>query len=267
MKKHLILILFILFAIETQAVIRYVRPAASGAGDGSSWANASNDLQLMVNNSAAGDTVWVAAGTYFPRYTADGYNAAASIYPTTDGGRDNAFILKEDVQLFGGFPNTGTPTWANRDWTVYPTILSGQRGDNPNFTDSNCCHVVISAGNVGTACLDGFTITRSRSFFVGLDTVVVNGYPVLRYRGAGIHNTYSSPTLTNLCVDSNRDDQAGGSIYNYFSSPILTNAMISNNSSTYYAHAGGIQNDNSSPILTNVIISHNGLGMANFRNG
>ena len=68
MKKFIILCFVVLFAADMQAVIRYVKPVSSGLGNGSSWANASADLQLMINNSQAGDTIWVAQGTYKPPY-------------------------------------------------------------------------------------------------------------------------------------------------------------------------------------------------------
>lgn len=58
---------------------RHVKPVASGSGNGSSWANASGDLGAMLNASAAGDEVWVAAGTYDP-----GSNRAATF--TIKGG-------------------------------------------------------------------------------------------------------------------------------------------------------------------------------------
>ena len=57
---------FLFLTLNTQAIVRYVRPTVAGLGDGSSWTNASADLQLMINNSAAGDTIWVAEGTYLP---------------------------------------------------------------------------------------------------------------------------------------------------------------------------------------------------------
>lgn len=44
--------------------IRYVKPTASGLGDGSSWANASNDIQATINASGFNTQIWVAAGTY-----------------------------------------------------------------------------------------------------------------------------------------------------------------------------------------------------------
>ncbi|MDR1898735.1 MAG: hypothetical protein LBQ55_01845, partial [Treponema sp.] len=54
---------------------RYVRETAAGTGDGSSWANASDDLQKMMDEAAEAEAaqglealVRVAAGTYKPRY-------------------------------------------------------------------------------------------------------------------------------------------------------------------------------------------------------
>ena len=49
--------------------IRYVKPTATGTGNGSSWANASGDLQAMINASSANDQVWVASGVYKPTGT------------------------------------------------------------------------------------------------------------------------------------------------------------------------------------------------------
>ncbi len=46
--------------------IRCVKPAATGTGNGSSWANASGNLQAIINASSANDQVWVAARTFKP---------------------------------------------------------------------------------------------------------------------------------------------------------------------------------------------------------
>uniref|UniRef100_UPI0037C0A5A9 hypothetical protein n=1 Tax=Arenimonas sp. TaxID=1872635 RepID=UPI0037C0A5A9 len=84
------------------AAIRYVKPTATGSGDGSSWANASANLQAMINASAANDEVWVAAGTYRP--TQDPFGNSSPADP-----RDRTFYLKDGVKLYGGFAATGTP--------------------------------------------------------------------------------------------------------------------------------------------------------------
>jgi hypothetical protein len=85
------------------AVTRYVKTVATGTGDGSSWANASADLQAMINASVSGNAVWVAAGTYLP--TRDPFGNAA---PTN--ARDKTFYLKNGVKLYGGFVGTEAAT-------------------------------------------------------------------------------------------------------------------------------------------------------------
>src|SRR4051812_3767152 len=66
------------------ATIRYVKPVAAGTGNGSNWPNASSDLQGIINASANGDEVWVAAGTY----------------PCGSG---QSYAMKEGVKIYGGF--------------------------------------------------------------------------------------------------------------------------------------------------------------------
>ena len=208
MKK--LVIIFGLCAISTftQATIRYVRPV--GNGNGSSWANASNDLQLMIDNSAVGDEVWVAMGVYSSQYTADNYDATVKPpRPYTNGGRDNAFVVKPGVKIFGGFPATGNPSMNDRDWEAYPTILTGRIANNITGY-----HVVISAGNVGTACLDGFTITGGGDAGNnGNSAVSVNGEQIYENYGGGIVVQNSSPLLKNLIIQENWAYRSGAAIY------------------------------------------------------
>lgn len=79
-----------LLSFGASAEVRYVSP--DGTGDGSSWANASGDIQAMIDASASGDEVWVAAGTYKPTSL---INSSRT--------RSYAFLLKDGVSLFGGF--------------------------------------------------------------------------------------------------------------------------------------------------------------------
>jgi len=50
-KKTFILFAMLLYCFTTTQIyasIRYVKPVSTGTGDGSSWANASGNLQAMV---------------------------------------------------------------------------------------------------------------------------------------------------------------------------------------------------------------------------
>ena len=255
---RVVLILFFVFANETRAAIRYVRPTSYGSADGSSWQDASADLQLQINQSNAGDTIFVAEGTYFPiRPTTT--NNLTRIDPNN---RNNSYVLKADVKIFGGFPNTGTATWENRDWGAYPTILSGDIGV-PNDSTDNCYHVVISEGNVGAATIDGFTITKGHS---NNEATYIKDIKYEGYGGGGMYNVNSSPTIVNVVISRNSaiggDYCHGGGMYNYYSSPILDNVVISGNSvlgvgSNCSSHGGGMFNYYSSPTLTHVVISGN----------
>jgi len=167
--------------MTAQTTVRYVTPYGNGSGTGS-WSNASNDLQLMINNSSPGDEIWVAQGMYRPERSANNLGIISI------GDENNAFVLKKDVKIFGGFPNNGIATWTDRDWETYKSILDAQvAGSGVNSVYSY--HVVISAGDVGESCLDGFTIRNGNAFpdnSVQQLSISVNGKWVSKLYGGGI---------------------------------------------------------------------------------
>ena len=228
-------------ALPVANPIRYVK--ACGTGDGSSWTNASGDLQAMIN--ATGVTqVWVAGGTYKP--TSDGPPRTAS------------FNMKNGVAIYGGFMGTET-NLTNRPavnpllGTPSSTTLSGDIGV-PGVKSDDTYHVVYNPDNSdlnSTAVLDGFVITggnASGGTDVGGDYTI----PGSEY-GGGIYNNNSSPTITNCSLLSNSASRGGG-IYNVLSSPILTNCNVQGNSAS---KGGGIYNSNSNPTLTNCSLMNN----------
>ena len=173
-----------LWTNATAQTVRYVTENGNGTKDGSSWANASDDLQDMINISTAGNEIWVAEGTYKPNRPA---NNLTTIDPNN---RDNAFVLKEGVKLYGGFSRTET-TIAGRAGGA--TVLSGDI-DGDGTLNGNCYHVVIgvsTAANPITAAtlIDGFTITGGNA--EGNGNVSVNGVSFGRSFGGGMYNRNS----------------------------------------------------------------------------
>lgn len=190
MKKNILCLLFVMMACYGWSQqYRYVKAGATG--NGTSWSNASGDLQAMINASAAGDEVWVAEGTYQP---------AAGQW----------FSMKEGVKIYGGFPaNNDNAALDQRNWALHPTILKG----NGNSVIRNVFTKNTKMTNA--SLLDGFTIREGK---------LSGGY------GAGVYNAFASPSLSNLIITANRAGTGGGGIANIDSSPIIINTVVFNNS-------------------------------------
>ena len=105
--------------------IRYVKQG--GTGDGTSWANASGDLQKMIDDLATVDApgeVWVAKGEYRPTtQIIEGVQYAAS------------FRMRDGIYVYGGFAGT-EPSKAKREKGSMPwsytneTVLLGADYEN-----------------------------------------------------------------------------------------------------------------------------------------
>ncbi|MDR2121585.1 MAG: CotH kinase family protein [Flavobacteriaceae bacterium] len=217
-----------------------------GKGDGSSWAQAYGDLQQAINQAQQGDTLWVAKGTYKPNRRADNLQAI------TPNDRNNAFVLKKNVKIYGGFSGYETHL-DQRDPLTYPSILSGDLGVENEISD-NAYHIVISSGNAGSSELNGFTITGAKTNGSS-NSFLVNGLNIIKTHGGGIYLEQSSPTLTNLIIQNNQSQNKGGGIYmNNGSSPVLNHLTINNNQAEY---GGGIYSENATLNLSTSTISNN----------
>ena len=71
MKKTLLSIILIALGLTINAQITYVNINATGLNNGTSWANAYNDLHSATYNTTVGE-IWVAQGTYSPTKDANG---------------------------------------------------------------------------------------------------------------------------------------------------------------------------------------------------
>jgi predicted outer membrane repeat protein len=162
---------------QTNAQVIYVNRAATGANNGTSWANAYTKLApALAAANAPGRQVWVAAGTYTPDTT--------------------AWFMNPGTALYGGFVGTETAL-AQRNATTNATVLSGDvKGDDVagNFTTNradNARHVLWLRGSdtISRAVIDGFTIRNGQTLgMANLTTDDGRGGGILAQTKATIRN-------------------------------------------------------------------------------
>ena len=225
----------------------YVNPLATGTNTGITWANAFTDLQTAMDaarNCINITQIWVAAGTYLPTTTTD---------------RTLSFILINGVSIYGGFPNTGTPTFAQRNLSSNKTILSGDIGVSGTITD-NSYHVINNpSGTLNTAVLDGFTIQFGNASVSSSNTNIGGGMLNTSGGASGI----CSPKIDNCIFINNAALTNGGAVFNNGtggnSSPAFTNCIFQKNTAV---NGGAVYIDaqsigNSSPAFINCSFENN----------
>ena len=251
--------------------IAYVNAAATGANNGTTWADAFTSLQsaLAAANTCPITQIWVAKGTHFPTADATGNHSPANA-------RTKTFVMKNGVAIYGGFAGTEvnlTDRVLNLISTTNKTILSGDIDGTPDVVTGsgstlsitgnggNAIHVISNpAGLTTTAVLDGFVITagnadgsQSNGFGGGVYNKGISGQfcnPSFRncsfqgnsasFGGAMLNDAsssgHSSPVLTNCSFQGNSASNLGGAMYNNgytgISSPVLTNCAFVGNSAS-----------------------------------
>ncbi|HEY5914712.1 MAG TPA: right-handed parallel beta-helix repeat-containing protein [Verrucomicrobiae bacterium] len=220
------------FELVRPPITIYVDDSATGANNGSSWADAYNSLQDALSVTRAGDEVRVAAGTYKPDQGRR----------QTPGDRAATFLLKSGVTLKGGFAGVGAPAPEARDVELYETILSGDLAGNdvpvaasalvnePTRAE-NSYHVLTGFATEATPpVLDGFTITGGNANGdYGINPRLSFGGGLLNWEQLG-ELTVSACTFT-----GNSASIDGGGIYvSAYSRPIVTDCTFGGN------QAGGV---------------------------
>ncbi|HMR18136.1 MAG TPA: hypothetical protein PKA53_02450, partial [Sphingobacterium sp.] len=209
--------------------IVYVKPMATG--DGSSWNNATTDLQAAIDAPGV-QKVFVAVGTY---------NAPSP----------NGFKMKNGVEIYGGFGGIAiTDLTHNR---ILPNQLSSSGGDGGEGS-------VLNGQNAGKVINNNYTSDNRLNSSAVLDGfIIMNGKS--GDNGGGIYNSYASSVFNNVVVKNNAAVNNGGGVYNYNSNAEFTNSIIRNNSLSGGAgNGGGVCNWESSPKFTNVSITDNTVG-------
>lgn len=203
----------------------FVKPTATGANNGTSWASAYTNLVTALGSTPTDVEIWVAAGTYKPGTT-----------------RDSSFFFIPGQAAYGGFIGTETRR-DQRDWRMNPTLLSGDIGV-PNTVTDNCYNVVRGAAN---ARVDGFTITGGNASYLisGSGTIdelahgLGGGVFVWSYNAVPSASESSSFLVDHCLVTNNRalrtegpgTQGQGGGLYGC----LVRNSVIHSNE----ANAGG----------------------------
>jgi len=253
---------FIIKKGNVSPTILYVKPVGSGAQDGSSWENASPDIQAMINAASIDTQIWITKGIYKPIRPANNLGVIEL------NNRDNAFVMKDNVSLYGGFTGNET-TIAQRDVVANPTLLSGDfneddiiTGNGKTLTISNSTenanHIII---NRGFSTIDGLTIrggSATGGFSVQIGTSSIN-----RDFGGGIYNINGILTLNNVTVIGNSATYRGAGIYTTNGSLNINNCLIKNNLNTML-YGGGIYQQTGNITMANCSIignkAHNDSG-------
>ena len=149
-------------AILPESGVIYVRGTdGNDNNNGSSWGTAYATLTKALEMAQSGDKIWVAAGIYTGtiKGNPDNVNASTNIHS-----QPYAYEMKEGVNVYGGFPDSGTPGEDDRDPNLNKTILQAQisstefptvEGDGPLTVG----RVVVQPNHFKTETVwDGFTI-------------------------------------------------------------------------------------------------------------
>jgi hypothetical protein len=214
----MLLVALVMVSASTPDII-FVDADATGANNGTSWADAFNDLQDALTVASSGDEIRAAQGIYKPGHLvspgplspppAPPQSPNVSVppappLPPPTADRTATFQLINGVTLKGGYAGFGEADPDTRDVNAYETILSGDLAGNDDSVNDpfdllndqcrveNSCHVVTGNGVDMTAVLDGFTITAGNAN---------SAYPYSC--GGGMYNLQGSPTLKDCTFSVN----------------------------------------------------------------
>lgn len=210
-------------------VVRYVRAGATGANDGTSWANAYKSLRTALSHADGVHEIWVAAGTYRPT-------------SVIVGGRGASFEIPPGLTVRGGFAGTETSLSERVLGQEPSSVLSGEIGLVGK--DDNSYHVLkVPAGSDFT--LEGFVITGGNADGGGDNSggggiIVLGDAPgahlsrlVVKYNnafneGGGI-SARGSVNLTDVRIRGNHSDGIAGGVAVVFGDVEMSRVTIDEN--------------------------------------
>lgn len=246
--------------------IRYVKQGATG--DGSSWDNASGDLQKMIDElaeSAPSQTgeVWVAAGTYTPQ---------VQLISGTD--YSASFRMRDGISVYGGF-SAENPETSKLDrakgampWNfTNETVLCGAAYANNLSWNSNRWTLTSDSRHVVWFAPMPDEGATSFTHVTTLDGVTIKGgyaqggtglTEFMTDRGAGVYMSQNA-YLQHCIVTENTATGNGGGVYEH-GGRVLYSLLYNNNSD---ADGGAVYMDNAGIVLASMLTNNsasNGAG-------
>ena len=219
-------------------LIIYVDKDATGAADGSNWIDAYTQLPPAfgsINPALMGVEIWIADGTY---------------KPTTGSSRTDAFHLRDNVEIYGGFAGTEILR-EQRKLTKHTTILSGQIGESED--EDNSYHVVEGSGTTNTAILSDVTIMDGYAKILPPLAPTAN-----EDRGGGMLVINGSPIVANVRFVHNFANLYGGGMYveGSSSSVYIINSLFNNNTAGSMGGGLNIYNGAKAWVINSSFVSN-----------
>ena len=206
-------LLFLLAALLGKAQTVYVDADASGAADGTSWANAYTDLADALANAAADSDIWIAEGTYLP--------GSGETFDTL------FFTIDRPLNLYGGFDGTETSV-DQADPANHASILSGDFNqdditDEFNINKEDNARKILNIDTLAATTLDGLKFSGADGT---LDTDVFGFFWSL---GAAVYS--DSPLSVNNCRFTDNRAWWGASVcvFGGAGGSTFTNSSFTNN--------------------------------------
>lgn len=188
MKSFLLYLFLLSLSTSLQAqTIRFVKAGATGQG--TSW-NDAGDFQNLINESADGDSLFVAGGVYQPS-------------------ANTSFRLKEGVKIYGSFAGTETSLSLRN---LAANLAAGDSSVLKGNGNSVVASFHQNGDNIEPAVLNGFIITGGKATM-----------------GAGIYNELASPDIINCIFRGNNAEFYGGGLVNNGGAPNIINCLFFNN--------------------------------------
>jgi hypothetical protein len=220
MKRKILFFLlssFLLLSGTTNAADYFVKVAATGNGDGTSWDNAMSAetfISKLASDIVADDVIYMAGG----------------IYRSQTGPATSFVNIDKAITIIGGFAPGITGSTVDITYpSPTPTVFSGDINSN-GIADSDDSPVVYINSSSGEITLKGIRVTGGYSATARRPGIHVN---------AGTVNLYYCTVDENVTTTTANNDAGGAGIYSNAATIYAYRSIISNN--TAANRGGGIR--------------------------